>query len=36
MTSNLGTEFVSKSGTLGFLGAGDDKSAKHTARLKNP
>lgn len=34
MTSNLGTEFVSRGGTLGFLGAGDDKDKESHEKIE--
>lgn len=34
MTSNLGTEFVRRGGTLGFLGAGDDKDKESHEKIE--
>jgi ATP-dependent Clp protease ATP-binding subunit ClpC len=34
MTSNLGTEFVSRGGTLGFLGAGDDQDKESHQKIE--
>jgi len=34
MTSNLGTEFVSRGGTLGFLGSGDDKDKESHEKIE--
>jgi ATP-dependent Clp protease ATP-binding subunit ClpC len=34
MTSNLGTEFVSRGGTLGFLGAGDDQDKESHEKIE--
>lgn len=34
MTSNLGTEFVSRGGTLGFLGTGDDKDKESHEKIE--